>query len=66
MDLGVKGLKAIILGGSRGIGRYTADLLAREGASVAICGRDESSLKAAEKELSALGGGKVFAKAANL
>ena len=33
MDLGLSGKKAIILGGSRGIGRYTAELMRREGAS---------------------------------
>ncbi|MBI1180211.1 MAG: 3-ketoacyl-ACP reductase, partial [Alphaproteobacteria bacterium] len=39
MDLGLKGRKTIILGGSRGMGRYTAGLMREEGASVAICAR---------------------------
>ena len=37
MDLGLNGKRAMILGGSRGIGWYTARLLASEGCSVALC-----------------------------
>ena len=37
MDLGLKGLNALVTGGSKGIGQRCADLLAREGANVAIC-----------------------------
>jgi 3-oxoacyl-[acyl-carrier protein] reductase len=40
MDLNVNGKKALILGGSRGIGWYTAQLLASEGCTVALCARD--------------------------
>lgn len=39
MDLGLKGKKGIILGGTRGIGRAIADTLAGEGTNVAICAR---------------------------
>lgn len=39
MDLGLKGRKAIVTGGTRGIGRAIADLLVEEGADVAVCAR---------------------------
>ena len=40
MDLGLKGKAAVVTGGSRGIGRAIADLLADEGCDVAICARN--------------------------
>lgn len=46
MDLGLKGLNALITGGSKGIGQRCADLLAREGANVAICARNEAEVTA--------------------
>jgi NAD(P)-dependent dehydrogenase (short-subunit alcohol dehydrogenase family) len=42
MDLQLAGKVAVITGGNRGIGRATAEALAREGVSIAIVGRDMS------------------------
>lgn len=47
---------AIVTGASRGIGRSIAELFAREGASVVICGRKQESLDQVARELSGLAG----------
>ena len=39
MDLGLEGRRAIVTGGSKGIGKAIAFELAGEGAHVAICAR---------------------------
>ena len=39
MDLAIKGKKALVTGGTRGIGRAIVDLLADEGCDVALCAR---------------------------
>jgi 3-oxoacyl-[acyl-carrier protein] reductase len=51
MDLGIAGRVAFVMGGSRGIGRATADILAAEGCSVAIVGRDQAAAEAVAREL---------------
>jgi 3-oxoacyl-[acyl-carrier protein] reductase len=55
MDLGLKGLRAIVTGGSKGIGRRCADILADEGADVAICARNQGEVDAAKAALRAKG-----------
>ena len=51
----LQGKKAIITGGSRGLGKATALAFAKEGIDVAITGRDENRLKETVAELRALG-----------
>jgi dehydrogenase/reductase SDR family member 4 len=47
---------AIVTGASRGIGRSIAELFAKEGASVVLCGRKQESLDQVASELQALPG----------
>lgn len=55
MDLGLKGKRAVILGGTRGIGRAITDLLADEGADVAICARNQEQIDEAVSALKSKG-----------
>ncbi|MCZ6658695.1 MAG: SDR family oxidoreductase [Gammaproteobacteria bacterium] len=55
MDLRIKGQKALITGGTKGIGRAIADALADEGSNVSICARNEDEVNAAVEALSAKG-----------
>ena len=51
MDLELAGKKAIVTGGSKGIGRETTRMLAEEGCDVAITARDQGRLEAAANEI---------------
>ncbi|MCL9808455.1 3-ketoacyl-ACP reductase [Flavobacterium luminosum] len=57
----LKGQKAIITGGGRGLGKATAIALAKEGVDVAITGRNEQNLLATVNELKALGVNATYA-----
>jgi 3-oxoacyl-[acyl-carrier protein] reductase len=54
MDLGLTGKVGLVTGGSRGIGRSIALLLAAEGVAVSICGRTAETLERTLAELRAV------------
>ena len=65
MELGLKGKRVVVAGGSRGIGRWIAMGFAAEGADVSICARSEGALRETEAELKKAGG-RVHAATCNL
>ena len=60
MDLQLEGKRAIVTGGSRGIGKAIARQLAQEGVDVVIAARTKEPLRAAAAELSAETGRRVI------
>src|SRR5213592_2422249 len=66
MDLQLNGKVALVTGGSLGIGKGIARVLAREGVDVAICARRKDVLEAAADEIRRESGRKVLAIPADL
>ena len=59
MDLQLNGKRALICGGSSGLGRAVATALVAEGAHVALLSRNASKLEAATAEMNAAGPGRA-------
>jgi len=66
MDLGIKGRRAIVTGGSSGIGFETARQFLEEGVRVLITGRKADKLSKARDELAKRTGGEVHALVADM
>jgi NAD(P)-dependent dehydrogenase (short-subunit alcohol dehydrogenase family) len=66
MDLGLGGKRAIVTGGSKGIGKAIALELAREGADVAVVARTRADLEKAASEIEAATKRKVIALPADV
>lgn len=65
MDLGLKGLNALVTGGTKGIGRRAADIFAAEGANVSVCARNEAEIAETVASLQKMGV-KAFGQAINV
>lgn len=55
MDLGLKSLKALVTGGTKGIGRRAAEMFAAEGTDVAVCARNQGEVAETVAALEAKG-----------
>lgn len=63
MDLGLKGRVALVAASSQGIGLATAEAFAAEGCRVAMCARNEQTLKSAADSVRTKHNAEVFAEA---
>jgi 3-oxoacyl-[acyl-carrier protein] reductase len=66
MDLGLRGRTALVFGGSKGLGRATADALAAEGVDVALVARGREALERAAADIAGAHGVAAHAIAADL
>ncbi|MCZ6887019.1 MAG: SDR family oxidoreductase [Gammaproteobacteria bacterium] len=66
MDLGLRGRGALVVGGSRGIGKAIAFELAREGVDLAIAARNAETLEETAAEISAETGQRVLPVVCNV
>ena len=60
MQTGLDGKVALVTAASKGLGRASAEALAREGARVAICARDEARLRQTAGAITAATGSEVL------
>jgi 3-oxoacyl-[acyl-carrier protein] reductase len=65
MDLGIRGRKAIVNGGSAGMGKAAAFALAHEGVDLVISARNETRLRATAEQIAATTGVSVVPVAAD-
>ena len=56
MDFELRGKLVLVTGGSRGIGKAIALMLADHGADLIICGRNQDTLNSAVKDIQLKGG----------
>jgi 3-oxoacyl-[acyl-carrier protein] reductase len=66
MDLKIAGKRALVCGGSSGLGLAVATALVKEGVHVALLSREAAKLQAAADELNAMGPGKAVIAPADL
>ena len=59
MDLGLNGKRALVLGSSGGLGLGIAENLISEGVDIAICSRNNQTLKTITNKLESKSNGKV-------